>query len=144
MRSYLADGCFSGTEPVAHFAINSRATFSSFITSPTAFSRYLRAESPFDARARKDIDHEGAIGINPDRRRLVGSNRGHATPDSCDWSSERFLGSLREGFIQIGSLQNFAMFQEPLRHFAAFWAIEITTEFLCRNCDYHLSVHSLL
>src|SRR5216684_7695998 len=46
-------------------------------------SRYLRAESPFDARARKDIDHEGAIGINPDRRRLVGSNRGPATISNC-------------------------------------------------------------
>jgi hypothetical protein len=45
-------------------------------------SCYLGAESPFDARARKDIGHEGAIGINSDRRRLVGSNRGQATTDT--------------------------------------------------------------
>ncbi len=25
--------------------------------------------------------------------RLIGSNRGHATPDSCDWSNGRFPGS---------------------------------------------------
>jgi hypothetical protein len=43
----------------------------------------VKGESPFDARARKDIDHEGAIGINPDRRRLVGSNRGRATTVEC-------------------------------------------------------------
>jgi hypothetical protein len=32
--------------------------------------------------------------------------------------------------IQLGSLRIFAMFQEPFRHFSAFWAIEIATEFL--------------
>jgi hypothetical protein len=53
-------------------------------------SCYLRAESPFDVLAREDIAHEGAVGINSDWHRFVGSNRGHATLDSYDWSKAQF------------------------------------------------------
>jgi hypothetical protein len=51
--------------------------------------------------------------------------------------------SVRDAFsLEVSGFSQ--CFQEPFRHIAAFWAIENHYGIsLCRNGDYHLSVHSL-
>lgn len=61
----------------------------------------------------------------------VGSNPGHATISNC-YSKRRLEQRLNVGGRRYSAWEfRFSRcFQQPFRHFAAFWAIEITTEFL--------------